>query len=186
MTTKTHDPALLARVEKALRDTYALALTEALADPDTRAAARNDAYWQMRAAEVVTPKPRELSAIAAEHAQRSVKSGDSALIAVRPRADGEADAVVTLALGAGLDALTRAGAILARLLATPGAGPWYVVAVRPSRRPTSAREIDAAERILAGSNLVDAGVAAVLLVTPRGTFPLASTEDAAAAEDAAG
>lgn len=85
--------------------------------------------------------------------------GERALLAVRA---SRAEPPVTLALGECLGTSTRAGAVLARLLAAPGNGPWFIVAVRPAG-PVQKRERDAAERVVAAARLIDVPLAGLAL-----------------------
>lgn len=101
-----------------------------------------------------------------------VAIGERALLAFqleRPAAP------VTLALGAALGAETRAGAVLARLLAGPTPGAWWIVGVRPGGPPQK-REREAAERLLAAARLVDVPCAGIVLVAGQRAWPLGGDE----------
>lgn len=108
----------------------------------------------------------------AEAMRGQVAIGERALLAVRLE---RAEAPVTLALGDTLGAGTRAGAVLARLLASPGEGAWWLIGVRPGGPPQK-KEREAAERIAAAARLVDLPLAGVVLVAGTRTWPLNETE----------
>ena len=80
----------------------------------------------------------------------------------------------------GLGQRTRAGAILARLLAVPGDGPWYIIAVRPGSPRTVVKRVerDAADRIASAARLVDVPLAGISLDIRGGrTFHLYEARD---------
>jgi len=85
--------------------------------------------------------------------------GERAILAVRA---SRAEPPVTLALGECFGSSTRAGAVLARLLAAPGSGPWYIVGIRPAGA-VQKREQDAASRIAAAARLIDVPLAGLAL-----------------------
>jgi hypothetical protein len=109
-------------------------------------------------ADTSEPPPPPWRAVTADlRAQIAVR--ERALLAVRA---SRAEPPVTLALGEALGTATRAGAVLARLLAAPGSGPWWIVAIRPGG-PVQKRERDAAERVAAAARLIDVPLAGLAL-----------------------
>lgn len=107
-----------------------------------------------------------------------VAIGERALLAVR--AD-QTQTPLTLALGDALGPNTRAGSVLARLLSSPGEGPWWLIGVRPGGPPQK-KEREAAERIAAAARLVDLPLARVVLIAGNHAWPLNEAETIRGAE----
>ena len=103
-------------------------------------------------------------------AQAGVAKGERMLVAFNVTGDVSGPPLVIVD-GEALGVPTRAGAVLARLLATGGQGDWHLVAVRPGGAPQK-KEIEAAERILAAGRLVDLPVQTVSIVTTRQSYLL--------------
>lgn len=120
--------------------------------------------------------PQPLWRQVAEAMRGQVAIGERALLAFRIE---RPESPVTLALGSALGSDTRAGAVLARLLAVPGEGAWWLVGVRPGGAPQK-REIEAAERILAAARLVDLPFAGVVIAGGTRAWPVAGVDDAGA------
>ena len=97
-----------------------------------------------------------------------VPTGATAILGYRP---GSAEAPVTLTLGEPLGPATRAGALMARLLALPGAAPWWIVAVRPGGQPRK-REQAVAQQLFAAAGLLDLPLEQVLVVGTVGAWPV--------------
>ncbi len=120
-----------------------------------------------------TEAPQPLWRQVAEAMRGQVAIGERALLAFRLE---RPESPVTLALGSALGSDTRAGAVLARLLAVPGEGAWWLVGVRPGGAPQK-REIEAAERILAAARLVDLPFAGVVIAGGTRAWPVAGVDD---------
>lgn len=120
-----------------------------------------------------TEAPQPLWRQVAEAMRGQVAIGERALLAFRVE---RPESPVTLALGSALGSDTRAGAVLARLLAVPGEGAWWLVGVRPGGAPQK-REIEAAERILAAARLVDLPFAGVVIAGGTRAWPVAGVVD---------
>ncbi|MCB9537856.1 MAG: hypothetical protein H6704_16510 [Myxococcales bacterium] len=105
---------------------------------------------------------------AVERLRGQVPTGEAAVLGYRP---ADARPPVTLGLGDQLGSETRAGAYLARLL-TEGAGPWWIVSVRPGGKP-AARERGAADRLLEAAALVGVDIERVVVVGGRRGWILA-------------
>lgn len=94
-----------------------------------------------------------------------IAQSDHAILAFFPNDPGRAP--ITLALGGRMDRETRAGAVLAWLLASDCQGAW-IVYLRPGAVKVAKREAEAAARIMAAGRLVDFQPSGVVLVTPKG------------------
>lgn len=105
---------------------------------------------------------------AVERLRGQVPTGEAAVLGYRPL---DARPPVTLGLGDQLGSETRAGTYLARLL-TEGAGPWWIVSVRPGGKP-AARERGAADRLLEAAGLVGVDIERVVVVGGRRGWILA-------------
>ncbi len=103
-----------------------------------------------------------------ERLRGQVPTGEAAVLGYRPADDRPP---VTLGLGDQLGSETLAGAYLARLL-TEGAGPWWIVSVRPGGKP-AARERGAADRLLEAAGLVGVDIERVVVVGGRRGWILA-------------
>jgi hypothetical protein len=86
-----------------------------------------------------------------------VAPGATAVLGYRPLAE---EPPVTLSAGEGLGAQSRIGSYLAQLL-TEGAGPWWVVLLRPGDAPLD-EERDVAARLLDGAEMVGLGLERVV------------------------
>ncbi len=105
-----------------------------------------------------------LDTLAAAVEGARVATGERAILAVAILPDNTAGAAITLTLGESVGQLTRAGAILARLLAASEPGcSWAVLSVRQGGR-VHRTEREAAERIAAAAHLVDVPLTGVFLV----------------------
>lgn len=86
-----------------------------------------------------------------------VAPGATAVLGYRPLEEAPP---VTLSAGAGLGAQSRIGSYLAQLL-TEGAGPWWVVLLRPGDVPSD-EERAVAARLLDGAEMVGLGLERVV------------------------
>lgn len=107
------------------------------------------------------PEPEDAGVRLARALAGQISSGERALLATREGME----APLTLALGECLGASTRAGAVLARLLAAGDGPPWVIVGARIGGQP-QIRECDAADRIMAAAQLVDIPLLGVYLNVP--------------------
>lgn len=105
----------------------------------------------------------------ADRLRARVSSGERVLFGWS--GDGEP---VTLAIGEGLGAGTRPGALLARLLAA-GPGPWSIASVRPGGAPL-ARECEAANRLRIAADVLGLPLENVVVVGTRRVWTLAPGE----------
>jgi len=106
---------------------------------------------------------------------RADHPNDECVVAYREGAEP-----LLLSLGEGLGKQTRAGAVLARMLAHPGGnGPFVIVAHRRIRYHAKRLEQYAADRIAAASRLVDMPLAAIVLSHGGKTSVLTSSEASA-------
>lgn len=111
----------------------------------------------------IDPRARHI-----ERLRGQVPTGQAALLGYQPQGEG---APITLALGSGLGASTRAGALLAQLLVTARPGRWWVVAVRPGGPPRK-KEADAARRLFQAAEALDLPLEQVLVVGGQSAWSL--------------
>lgn len=98
-------------------------------------------------------------------ARNYLKGRDRGLVAVSPEGD------FFIPLADDLSVSTRAGNVLARLLAANASG-YRIVMVRSGSTRPKKTERDAAERIAAAARLVDIPVSGITLATPKGEIDL--------------
>lgn len=106
-------------------------------------------------------------ALHVERLRGQVPPGERVLFGYRP--DGTAPPL-TLAVGEPLDGRLRPGSVLARLLAE-GAGPWWLVYVRPGGEPAESEQA-VARHVAQAAEIVGLDLTCVLLIGGRRAWPL--------------